>query len=178
MRLIDKFVFIIYSVVFLIISIIAFILPFDVRGDLSIDNIVNVIYNIRGNYLISLIGAIIIVVLVSYMLSFLSNTTNTKKKKGSYLILNNEFGEVTIYDETVIGLVNTVIKEFEGITKIVTKVTFKDGKINIILKGEAQNEISIPQISQELQEKIKNNIEESTGAIVNNVDVEIVKVTV
>lgn len=177
MRIIDKFMFIIYSIVLILISIIMFILPFDVRGDFSIDSFIYMLENMRGNYLISLLGAILIVVIVFCLFSFFSNTSH-KKKKGSYLVLDNDYGEVTIYDETVIGLVRNVTKEFEGISNINTKVTFKEGKINISLKGEAQNEISIPQISEQLQGRIKSNIEETTGASVNNIDVEITKVTV
>lgn len=174
MRLLDKFVMIIYSIVFLIISIILFVLPFDIRGELSIDNVINMIDSIRGNYLVSIFGAIFFIIILSIIFSIFRNTS--RKKKGSFLVLNNEFGEVTIHDETIIGLVRSIANEFEGIDNILTKVKFKDGKINIDLKGEAEKEISIPQISQQLQERIKTHIEDVTGAEVNNVDVEIVKV--
>ena len=117
---------------------------------------------------------ILFIIILSIIFSIFRNTS--RKKKGSFLVLNNESGEVTIHDETIIGLVRSIANEFEGIDNILTKVKFKDGKINIDLKGEAEKEISIPQISQQLQERIKTHIEDVTGAEVNNVDVEIVKV--
>ena len=49
--------------------------------------------------------------------------------------------------------------------------------MSVRLKGEVSSEINIPQMSEELQKKVKEHIEECTGVPVNEVKIEISNVT-
>lgn len=177
MKALDKLVMSLYSIIVGIISLVFIILPFDIRGLLSIDSIINHVDSIRGNYTYSLVGlAGLAISIGSLLFIFKIRNVERKKRKDSIFSIKNDFGDITIYDDTVIGLVENVSGEFAGIDKIKTRVNFKDEEIYINIRGEAEEEISIPQISAELQEKVKKHIENATGAKVNTVNVEITKV--
>lgn len=176
MRILDKIVLFIVSIIMILASIVIMVIPFDIKGKLSIDNIMNFIYNLRGNFIISLIGLILLILTITFFISFIKSGKKKKKDK-SYLVVSNDYGEVTIYEETVIGLINNVALGFEGITNIKTSVSFEEGKINIILAGQTVQEINIPQISEELQKSIKTEVESATGALVNKIDIEIINVS-
>jgi uncharacterized alkaline shock family protein YloU len=101
----------------------------------------------------------------------------SRKNSNSFLILENEYGEIFIYEETIIGLIDNIAQKFTGIEKIKTRVKFIEGKINLSLKGEVSNEVNIPEISKSLQVQVKTHIEEATGADVNDIKIEILNVT-
>lgn len=174
MKMLNKIALFIYSVLVIVASFIIMVLPLDIKGIIGINETVAIIRNMRGNYIYSLLG--LIMLLVSMVILFYLFRSDGKSGEGSYLVLRNEFGEIFIYQETVAGLVQNVAQKFSGIRNIRTKVVFVEGKISLSLKGEAGNEINIPEISMELQKKVKEHVENITGANVNDIRVEIVNV--
>lgn len=175
MKIFDKLVLIIYSIVVAVASFFVLILPFDLTNFLGIDTILRFITNIKGNYLFALIGFIILSLSLIHLISLLKTKSN--KEPGSYLVLRNEHGEILIYEDTIVGLVDYVAGRFSGISNIKTKVKFFEGQVQLFLKGEASYEINIPQTSKDLQLKVKEHIENTTGSKVGQIKVEIINVT-
>lgn len=175
MKILNKAVLFIYSIFIIVTSFIIMVLPFDIRTILGIEDLVSIIRYMKGNYIYTLIGAIFLFLSFGYLI-FLFRGKETVRP-GSYLVLRNEYGEVLIYQETIIGLVNNIAARFTGINNIRTNVTFIDGKISLSLKGDASNEINIPETSMDLQMKVKEHVEYITGAQVSGINVEIVNTT-
>ena len=67
--------------------------------------------------------------------------------------------------------------KFSGIRNVKNAVDISEGNLSVRLKGEVSSEINIPQMSEELQKKVKEHIEECTGVPVNEVKIEISNVT-
>ncbi len=95
----------------------------------------------------------------------------------SFLVMRNEFGEILIYEETIIGLVENVASKFSGIRNIKTKVNLIDGMVDLKLNGEVSGEMNIPELAFDLQQGVKEHIESITGAKTGQIKVEIGKVT-
>lgn len=175
MRILDKTIMFIYSIIVIVASFIIMVLPFDLRDIIGIEDTVGIIRYMKGNYNYTLLGLILLVLSFLYLIyQFKSNESGSS---GSFLVLRNEYGEVLIYQETIIGLVNNVAAKFTGISNIRTKVDLVDGNISLSLKGESGNEVNIPETSKELQMKVKEHIEDITGAQVKDIKVEIVNTT-
>lgn len=175
MKIFDRFVLIIYSIFVGALSFIIMILPFNIVDFLGVNTVIGFINNIKGNYIYSLTGLIFLILTIAYLISVFK--TNTSKGLGSYLIIRNEYGEILIYEETIIGLVDNVASKFTGISNVKTRVNFFEGQVRLSLKGEASNEINIPETSKDLQLRVKEHIENTTGSKVEEVKVEIVSVT-
>lgn len=175
MKIFNRAVLFIYSIFVIVTSFIIMVLPLDIKNIIGIEETVRIIRYMKGNYFYTLIGLIFLVLSLAFLFYLLR--AKERISEGSYLVLRNEFGEIFIYQDTIVGLVNNVSKKFSGIRNIRTKVVFFEGKISLSLKGEAGNEINIPETSMELQIKVKEHVENITGAQVSDVKVEIVNVT-
>ena len=175
MKILNKTVLFLYSIFVIVISFIIMVLPLDIKNIIGIQETVSIIRTMKGNYIYTLIGAIFLALSLLHLLIQFRNKEDISP--GSFLVLRNEYGEILIYQDTIIGLVNNVAAKFTGINNIRTKVVFVEGKISLSLKGESNNEISIPETSMDLQMKVKEHIEHITGASVNDIKIEIVNTT-
>lgn len=175
MKIFNKLISLIYFFIIGAISLWITALPFELEDMFGIDSTIRIIKSIRGNYIYSLLGIVIFLLNLMYLVSMFKNTSS--KNSNSFLVLENEYGEIFIYEETIIGLIDNIAQKFIGIEKIKTRVKFIEGKINLSLKGEVSNEVNIPEISKSLQVQVKTHIEEATGADVNDIKIEILNVT-
>ena len=172
MKILNRIILFIYSLFVIAISFIIMVLPFDIVAILGIEDTVSIIRYMKGNYTYTLIGAIFLLLSLGYLIYLFRDKETVSP--GSYLVLRNEYGEVLIYQDTIIGLVSNISAKFTGINNIRTKVVFLDGKISLSLKGESSNEINIPETSLDLQMKVKEHVEHITGAQVSDINIEIV----
>lgn len=173
MKIFDRLMLAIYSFFLAVISFIIILLPFDFSF-LSIGNVIDVVYSVKGNYLYSLLGLVLLFISLRFLFSGLNNKDNLQ---GSFLVMRNEYGEILVYEETIIGLCQYVVNKFTGIKNVKTNVNFIEGQVNLILRGEVSSELNIPEASRDLQAKVKEHIENTTGAPVGEIKMEIVNVS-
>lgn len=171
MKLVDRLILALYSLCIAILSLILIIIPFNISGIINIRYGVNLVQSMRGNYLYSLIGLIFFIISVRFLLSGIIGSKDIKDE--SFLVMRNEYGEIVIYSHTIIGLVQNIADGFSGIKNISTKVNLVSGEIEVIMKGEVLPEINIPEITKDLQIKVKECLENTTGARVGEIKVEI-----
>lgn len=176
MKIVDRLILAIFSISIAILSLIIMILPFNFGGIINIRDGVNLVYAMKGNYMYSLIALIFFIVSLRFLLSGIMG--NKESKQESFLIMQNEYGEVIIYAHTIVGLVDNIVAGFTGINNIDTKVDLSNGDIFLLMKGQISPEINIPEITKELQIKVKESLENTTGAKVGEIKVEINNVSV
>lgn len=171
MKIVDRLVLTLYSLVIAVISLVLIIIPFNILGLINIKVVISLVQSMNGNYLYSLIGLIFFIVSIRFLLSGIIGTKDAKKE--SFLVMKNEYGEVIIYSNTIVGLVENIVDGFSGIKNINTSVNLFDGQIEVLMKGEVLPEINIPEKTKELQMKVKEYLEDTTGAKVGEIKVEI-----
>lgn len=171
MKIVDRLVLALYSICIATLSLVVMVIPFNYGGIISIKDGVNLINGMKGNYIYSLIGLIFFIVSLRFLLSGIIGNRDSKQE--SFLVMKNDYGEIVIYAHTIVGLVENIVNGFSGITKIDTKVDLSNGVIYLLMKGEILPEINIPEITKQLQIKVKENLENTTGAQVGEIKVEI-----
>jgi len=176
MKNFDRLIIFLLSICVLILSLLIMIFPFNVQGFLSIEAIVKAVRSIDGNYYYVLVG--IAFLIVSIRIIYCSLSKNNKEIEDSYLATKSEYGEIIIYSNTIIGLVQNVVDNFSGINNISTSVNLLEGQAKIELRGEVLPETNIPKITKELQASVKAYVENITGAKVKEVKVKINNVSV
>lgn len=157
-------------------SIIMIILPFEQIQFLSVERITFFLESLKGNYVLLIVGLIIL--LFSIKILLLSLKINNSKEKISYVVKNNEHGEVKISSDTIVGLVYHVCNRFSGLKNVKVKVDIIEGQLYINLNGDVVPEINIPDMSNDLQAKVKEHVESCTGVNVSEIKVFISNVTV
>lgn len=175
MKIFDRLILTIYSFSLAVLSFVFMLLPFDIEGFFSIGDGVRFLESIKGNYWYSLLGLVFLFFSIRFLLSgFIKEKDNLP---GTFLVMRNEYGEIIIYQETIVGLTQYVVSRFTGIRNVKTKVEFVEGQINLALRGEVSHEVNIPETSKELQSKVKEHIENTIGANVRDIKLEIVNIS-
>lgn len=175
MNIIDRLLLIIYTICTALISILFILIPFDNIYLLSSSNIRYYITAMKNNYIYSVIGLAFLFVSIRFLV--LAFKGNIRRDKESYLVRHTDIGEVKISSQTIIGLVESVANKFTGIRSIRPGVRIEEGILSIYIIGEVLPEINIPDVSLELQRKVKEHIENCTGAEVNDIKIQITSVT-
>lgn len=164
-----------FSLLLGVSSIFMIILPFEQFSFLSVENMSYFFESIKGNYLYSVLGLVIILASVKILL--LSVKSVNKEKNLSYIVKMTDYGEIKISSDTIIGLVQYVCDKFTGLKNIKAKIDLVEGQIFINLKGEVSPEVNITEITNELQIKVKQHIESCTGVKVTEIRVIITNIT-
>ena len=171
MKIYDRIILTIYSICLAVISFVIIIIPFNINGIFTIENGLDIVQSMEGNYWYSLAGLIFFLVSIRFLLSGIKMKPSVNKE--SFLVMRNEFGEILIYEQTIIGLVQNVASKFSGIRNIKTRVDLLDGMVNLSLTGEVNGEINIPELGRDLQQRVKEHIENITGAKTGDIKIEI-----
>ena len=173
MHILDKIVSKIAILFLVIVAIIFIFLPFDIIRILSLNNIMNFTKSVKGNYLYSISG---VIVLIFSMKSLFSGFISSSKGQ-NHIVTHMNFGDLKISDEAIEGLAQNVINKIIGIRSSTIKVDFVDGFILLELKGQVAPDVNIPKVTVEIQNQVKDTIEEHTGIPVSQVNVDILSIS-
>ena len=111
-------------------------------------------------------------VLLLLALIFLSfGMRSVAKRMPSAVLKDSEYGEVLISITALENMVLKVVQQTKGIKDIGRKVNHKPEGLFVKINVKAMPDISIPEIIGELQSKVKQYVEESTGLTVREVKV-------
>lgn len=120
------------------------------------------------------------------------------EERRSFIIKENENGEVNITDEVLAGIAGLAAAEVEGVdcltgnltSDIIAKVGINklskgvralaeaDGTVAVRLSLNMKYGYEIPKVCEAVQEKVKSTIENMTGLTVSGVDIRIATVNV
>ena len=171
MKLIEKIILVIYSIIMLILSFVFCLLIFRF---VNVDIINNFIFQILNNYILSIITVIISVIFILMSIKcifFLSKKSDYYKDNIS---LKNEEGKLVITKVTIENIVNNVINGFQNMKDANIKVKFdKQNNIVVNLEVFASENADMQELTQNIRNKIKNTIKKSSGLIVKEINVKI-----
>jgi uncharacterized alkaline shock family protein YloU len=177
MKILDRLIIALFSLIILALSVFLIMIPFNVSGFLSIQNISYFIVSMNRNYYYTLAGILLFIASIRIIFSGFSRKGD-EVRGGSYLITRNDFGEIMIYSNTIVSLVQTAVEKFSGISNIKIDVRLMEGQVGINLTGDVLPGVSIPEVTKELQSVVKEYIENATGAQVSEINVKTNNVSV
>lgn len=182
MKIIDRIILSIYSLIMLIESIITILLIFGWAKFESIGYIIEDMLNNSVAYnTVFAISVIFIILSIKAMLFNSSRSKETaesegrrKDKMGEGVLIENEDGKLLISKDTIERLANSVVKNFLNIQDARTKVLI-DSKNNIAIIVELQilQNTVIKDLNANLQSRIKEVVKQATDLEVNEVNVKI-----
>ncbi len=181
MKIIDKIILNIYSLIILIESIIVILLVF---GWAKIETILYIITdmlnnNIAYNILFGISVVFIILSIKAMLFKGSSDKTDVvetkrKEKMGEGVLIENEDGKLLISKETIERLANSVVKNFDNIQDARTKVIIENkNDITILIELQILQNTVIRELNADLQSKIKEVIKEATELEINEVNIKI-----
>jgi hypothetical protein len=124
MKILDKIILTIYSLIMFVESIVIIFLIF---GWLHIENMVYIVKDILNNYVVynTIFAICVLFILMSIKALFFANSnkeSNKNNKMGEGILLENENGKLLISKETIERITNSTVKTCEEIQDVKTKI--------------------------------------------------------
>ncbi|NLC69056.1 MAG: alkaline shock response membrane anchor protein AmaP [Clostridiaceae bacterium] len=116
-----------------------------------------------------IITVIALFLLVSAILFFIAGLRTTRDKRAVSKYTN--IGEVKISLNSIENIALNVASKMGSIRDLKAYVSKIDDSVSITIKGVVLPDVNIPLVSSELQEKVKNAVEEGSGVGVADVKV-------
>lgn len=180
MKLLDRIILTIYSIIILIESILSIFLIF---GWVDIQNIVELVKDILNNYttynILFAISIIFIIFSIKAILFYSESTEEDRKPKkqdklGEGVLLENDDGKLLISKETIERIANGTIKGFQNIKDARIKVFIDSkNKIAIVIELQIIQNTVIKDLNTNLQTSIKEAIKNATDLDVNEINIKV-----
>lgn len=171
MKLIEKIILVIYSIIILILSSIFCLLIFRWIDSSYINNL---ILNILNN---SIFSDIILVVCIIFILMSIRCIFFLSKKSDLYkdnILLKNEDGKLIITKVTMENLINNVIKGFDSAQEVNTKVKFdKENNVIINVSLLVSENANMKELSNNMQMRIKEVIKKASDLTAKEINIKI-----
>lgn len=167
-RVVDKLLLFLYSIIIAVISAVAVSIGFKwISANLAID----VIDRLYSSSTILLIVAIVGIVMFLISLRFFIVSLSRSSVSSQSVDQRTEFGDIRISIETMENLALKAAMKQRGVKDLRARVHASDAGMDIVLRTVVDGEVSIPQLTEEVQKAVKSYVEEITGIPVTNVSV-------
>lgn len=171
MKVLDKFILVVYSIVMLVLSLVTCLFIFNW---IQLSDIINVLNFIRGSQVYTII---ILTVSIVFMLFSIKCIFFGTKKKDMYkdsILLKNEEGRLVISRVSIENLVNNVLKGFEGIIVYNTKLKLdKENNITIDIIMQVKEDVVIKELTENVQAKIKSAVKKTSDLDIKEINVKV-----
>ena len=175
MKFLDKLVLKIFLLIILIIAIGIILI---MTGILPINAIINQISFIisEENSIKTLIIVLAVLMLLAIKGIFFTSKTENKGKEG--IVLENNSGKLVISKESLENLIASVTKEVPGADTVASKtIVDKNKNLIIYVTAVVSKDVMIKDVSNELQQKIKEAMRKATDLEVKEVNIKIKNIT-
>lgn len=173
MKIIERITLTLFSTLMLILSIIFCLLIF---GWLDISFIGGIMSEILSDTVSSniLLGLSIVFILLSLRGIFFDSGNKKQAELKNGVLLENADGKLFITKETIENLVNNIVKGFDSVEEIVTKIELdKENNVKVFVNLTVGESVVIKELSMNLQTKIKETIKKSTDLEVKEVNIKV-----
>ena len=174
MKILEKFVLILYSLLMLIVSAIICLIIFRV---ITIDQIKNCIEFVQSDtaLVITILAVSIICILLSIRCLFFRKKKQIKKSTTTDILLENESGRLLISKNAIENAAKNIVKESLHLDTDVKVTADIDpaNNISIYIAVMLDRALKVRDLTLDLQLKIKNEIKESFGLEVKQVNIKV-----
>ena len=173
MKIIDRMIYIIFSVIILIIAMVVCFLAF---GWITIPTISLIIDKVMNNGIATKVSIGVCILLIIFAIKGIFFTSSNRESKGykDGILLENEDGKLLISKDTIESLVKGVANGFESTENVTTKVGIdKENNLIIFINLQVISNTVIKELSSNMQARIKEIIKTSTDLDVKEVNIRI-----
>lgn len=122
----------------------------------------------RGRLVLGLVGAAFFAVSVRLIVFAF-----TRRGGGQPVVHETQFGDVRISLDAVENLVRKVARSVKGVRDVKAVVTHGKDGLSAVLKGTISPEVSIPEVSEEIQSSVRQYVKRVVGVEMAEVRLEV-----
>ncbi len=167
MRLFDRVLLALYTFTIFVLALC--LLGISI-GLITLDDIVESINSVTYGFTFILVtaGTALIFIIVSLRL-FIAGLVG--RKPASSLLKETEIGSIRVSVNTLDALAQKAVRSFNEIKDVKTFILIEDAGIRVRLKVNIMPEVKMPELTQTIQAKVKEYIEEYSGILVKAVHI-------
>lgn len=174
MKLLDRIILGVFSVLMLLISIFSCLVIF---GWLDATVLFLFLTKLLETQTAcnAIIGINIFIIILAIKTIFFESTAKEEINENTYgILLQNEDGKLLITKETLKNMVDSQVQGFEGVKSSQTKIILdKNNDLSIILTIDVTENVVIKELSNNIQIKVKDTIKKSIDVDVKSLDIKI-----
>ncbi len=159
----ERFLHIVLAIILLTAASLLFALSFSIYSPHEVETVIKTIY---GNWQGAAAGIIIVV----FGLWVLSKTFKTKESP-RIIYRSTPQGQYIISFSALESMVIKAAKKVEGFIDLQPGIIPRENKLNVLIKGSIAEGYQIPALCEEVQETVKEYLEEMSGITVEEVKV-------
>lgn len=177
MKFLEKFALVIYSYLILLASVVLCLLVFNWLDFNVVTEMVK--YAITGDIASKItLGVSCVFIILSIKCIFFDSETSEKIKESKGILLKNENGQLLITKETLDNMVKSSLKEFDTIKECVPKISVnEENEISVAVQIVVEENVVIKDLASNIQEKIKQEMKNSSDLDVKEVNVKIANIS-
>jgi uncharacterized alkaline shock family protein YloU len=117
-----------------------------------------------------------ITILVGFRLIWVSLFT---KQRGRHVVLTeSSLGQVNVSLQAIESLVEKIVSQFNGVREVKPSIVTVPQGIGIKVRVAVTPDVNLPQLSEEIQNRVKSRVLEVTGITVNTIKIMVENITV
>lgn len=166
MKIVNRLIYVVLILLLIFVSVLGFL------GSLGLlPNLATGIYQALTNPSLRWIVTLVSAVLTIAGIYLLGMAFRWEQQSGAAVVTQSSLGDISITLNAFESLVRRSAKQVEGVRDLKPSVVAGRDGINIRLRVTTMPEVNIPQVSDQLQETVKHQVEALTGVQVQNVKV-------
>ncbi|MBQ9314601.1 MAG: alkaline shock response membrane anchor protein AmaP [Clostridia bacterium] len=170
MKLIDRLINFIFSLVMLVLSLVVLLVIFNFIDSNYINGLINDYVWSKDYRLIVIITSFIVFLAGLKTTIFLSDF---KKRRKIPIMVSSENGSVQIAQETIESTAKAVARTHEEVKDVNVKMINKNKGVDIYMSILVVQDTNIRTITRQIQEEVKEKVHETTGVLVLNTDIKV-----
>ena len=170
MKYLDRLINFIFSLAILLVSIVVIMISAGFIGYESVDAWIKTTLFSTANNTVTCIVSIVVFLAALKTTIFLSRTNGKKK---SAILVDTNHGKVQIAQETIENTAKGATKKYEEIKDVQVRMIKEKRGINVYMALMVMPNTNVIELSANVQDAVKEAIEDTTGVKVNNVDIKI-----
>ena len=167
MKIIDRIILIIFSIIIFTLSVISMLVLFGVMEISTITYAIQAVKNNDGVFRV-------IIAVLAVLILFAIKAILTKEEREEGIIVENTNGKLLITKDSLENLVNSTVKEFDAIDSVSSKVILdKDKNLRAFVFISLTKNVIIKDLSIEIQNSVKQCLKETMDLETKEVSIKI-----
>ena len=173
MKLLERFAFVIYSYIIILLSVVLSLLIFNW---IDFNVVTDMVYALLTGEISSKItlGVSVVFILLSIKCIFFDEKSKEKAKETQGILLKNENGQLMISKETIDNVVRNAVIGFDNVKECNTRIDVNsENQLRITLFLTVNENVVIKELASNLQTKIKEEVKKVSDLDVQEVNVKV-----
>jgi uncharacterized alkaline shock family protein YloU len=165
MNLFDRIILMLYVLFFSVVSVIVILFSTSL---ITLDVFWTSISQFHGRWEVAVVGVVLLLASLRLLLSGIKF-----QRSAETIIKNNDNGIISISFNALENLVLKIVRDVESVKDVKVKIKKHEHEISIFLNIVVTHDIMIPELTLELQEKVKSYIQTTAGVNVKDIRINV-----